>query len=99
MPLFMDTHKKGHGLTVEEVVKAHQRDLEVQAKYGVRYVKGWFDETSGKVFLPGRGPRRGAGSGAPLSSRPAGRRDHTGAGVLVIYSSSTTRERTGHKEG
>ncbi len=38
MPLFMDTHKKGHGLTAEEVVKAHQRDLEVQAKYGVRYV-------------------------------------------------------------
>jgi len=31
MPLFMDTHKKGHGLTAEEVVKAHQRDLEVQA--------------------------------------------------------------------
>ena len=29
---------------------AHQRDLEVQERYGVEYRRYWFDEGSGKVF-------------------------------------------------
>jgi hypothetical protein len=28
----------------------HQKDLAVQDKYGVRYLKYWFDSVSGKVF-------------------------------------------------
>jgi len=50
MPLFMDVHNKVDGLTAEAVAGAHQRDLEVQDKYGVQYQRYWFDETSGKVF-------------------------------------------------
>ena len=50
MPLFMDVHDKVEGLTAEAVAGAHQRDLEVEARYGVRYLRYWFDETSGKVF-------------------------------------------------
>jgi hypothetical protein len=50
MPLFMDHHHKVDGLTAEAVAGAHQRDLEVQAKHGVSYLKYWFDEGSGKVF-------------------------------------------------
>jgi hypothetical protein len=50
MPLFMDMHHKVDGLTAEAVAGAHQRDLEVQGKYGVDYRKYWFDEASGKVF-------------------------------------------------
>jgi hypothetical protein len=50
MPLFMDVHQKVDGLTAEAVAGAHQRDLEVQEKYGVNYLKYWFDEGSGKVF-------------------------------------------------
>ena len=50
MPLFMDVHNKVDGLTAEAVAGAHQRDLEVQEKYGVHYEKYWFDEASGKVF-------------------------------------------------
>lgn len=50
MALFMDTHNKVDGLTAEAVVRAHERDLEVQIKHGVNYLKGWFDEASGKVF-------------------------------------------------
>jgi hypothetical protein len=50
MALFMDVHNKVEGLTAEAVVGAHQRDLEVQQKYGVDYKQYWFDETSGKVF-------------------------------------------------
>ena len=50
MPLFMDVHEKIDGLTAEAVAEAHRRDLEVQDEYGVRYLRYWFDEGSGKVF-------------------------------------------------
>jgi hypothetical protein len=50
MPLFMDVHNKVDGLTAEAVAGAHQRELEVQEKYGVHYQRYWFDEDSGKVF-------------------------------------------------
>jgi hypothetical protein len=35
MPLFMDVHHKVDGLTADAVAGAHQKDLEVQGKYGV----------------------------------------------------------------
>ena len=50
MALFMDVHNHVEGLTAEAVQGAHQRDLEVQARYGVDYKQYWFDEDSGKVF-------------------------------------------------
>jgi len=50
MPLFMDVHQKVDGLTADAVAGAHQRDLEVQEKHGVNYLRYWFDEGSGKVF-------------------------------------------------
>ena len=50
MPLFMDVHHKVDGLTAEAVAGAHQKDLEVQERHGVNYLKYWFDEGSGKVF-------------------------------------------------
>ena len=50
MALFMDVHNNVEGLTAEAVGGAHQRDLEVQHKYGVDYKQYWFDESSGKVF-------------------------------------------------
>jgi hypothetical protein len=37
MPLYMDIHHHVEGLTSEAVAGAHQRDLEVQTKYGVKY--------------------------------------------------------------
>jgi hypothetical protein len=50
MALLMDVHHHVEGLTAEAVGGAHQRDLEVQGKYGVDYKQYWFDEASGKVF-------------------------------------------------
>ena len=49
MPLFMDTHNHVEGLTDEAIAGAHQRDLDVQEKHGVKYLKYWYDMTSGKV--------------------------------------------------
>jgi hypothetical protein len=50
MTLFMDIHKKVEGATTEAVAGAHKRDVEVQEKYGVQYLKYWFDESSGTIF-------------------------------------------------
>lgn len=50
MPLFMDVHDKVDGLTADAVTEAHDKDLEIQERYGVDYQRYWFDEDSGKVF-------------------------------------------------
>lgn len=60
MPLFMDTHNHIPGLTAEAVQGAHARDLEVQKKHGVRYLKYWYDEVSGKVFCLAEAPNKEA---------------------------------------
>jgi peptidyl-tRNA hydrolase len=50
MPLFMDIHDKIEGLTADAVAHAHAADVQTQNKYGVQYLKYWFDEGNGKVF-------------------------------------------------
>jgi hypothetical protein len=50
MPRYMDVHHKVDGLTCAAVTGAHQKDLEVQGRYGVSYLQYWFDEATGKVF-------------------------------------------------
>jgi hypothetical protein len=56
MPLFMDIHHKVEGLTVEAVTAAHQQDLAIQARYGVRFIRYWYDERTGKVFCLSEAP-------------------------------------------
>ena len=56
MPLFMDIHRKVEGLTPEAVTAAHQQDLAVQARYGVRFIRYWYDERTGKVFCLSEAP-------------------------------------------
>lgn len=50
MPIYMDTHKGVDDLTAEGVAGAHERDLEVQEKHGVKYLKYWFNEEAGTIF-------------------------------------------------
>lgn len=50
MPRFIDIHTVGPGTAPGDVAEAHRRDLEVQSKYGVRYLKYWYDSATGKVF-------------------------------------------------
>jgi len=56
VPLFMDIHRKVEGLTAGAAVAAHQQDLEVQARYGVRFLRYWYDEKTGKVFCLSEAP-------------------------------------------
>ncbi len=60
MPLFLDIHNKIEGLTAEAAAAAHRQDLEVQHKYGVKYLRYWFDEGTGKVFCLIEAPNKEA---------------------------------------
>ena len=62
MPLYMDVHQSIPGLTAKAVAAAHQKDLKVQGKHKVKYLKYWFDEKSGKVFCLFEAPNKKAGS-------------------------------------
>ena len=50
MPLFMDVHNVGDGVTMEDVAKAHQADLATQGAYDVNYLRYWVDEAKGEIF-------------------------------------------------
>lgn len=60
MPLFMDVHGKVDGLTAEAVAGAHAKDLEVQGKHGVKYLKYWFNEGTGRVYCLVEAPSQDA---------------------------------------
>lgn len=60
MPLYMDIHKKVDGLTAEAVAGAHKKDLEVQKKHGVKYLRYWFNEKEGVVFCLSEAPNKEA---------------------------------------
>ena len=60
MPLFMDVHSKVDGATAAAVAGAHQKDLEVQDRYGVKYRKYWLDESAGRIFCLVEAPNKEA---------------------------------------
>jgi hypothetical protein len=60
MPLFMDVHNKVDGLTAQAVAEAHRRDLEVQGKSGVQYLKYWFNDQTGRVYCLVEAPSKEA---------------------------------------
>lgn len=60
MPLFIDVHKKVEGLTAEAVMAAHAQDIAIQNKYGVKYIKYWYDESTGRVFCYVEAPSKEA---------------------------------------
>jgi class 3 adenylate cyclase len=57
--MYMDRHDLP-GITPEELADAHNRDVEVQERYGVRYHTYWFDPANGSVFCLAEGPSKQA---------------------------------------
>ena len=49
MPIFMDRHDM-RGATAENVAEAHRKDLEIQDKYGVKYMTYWYDSERSAGF-------------------------------------------------
>ena len=60
MPLYLDVHHKIEGLTGAGLSEDHQKDLKIQHKYGVNYLRYWFDEGTGKVFCLVEAPSKEA---------------------------------------
>lgn len=50
MPLYMDEHEIDGGVSIEDVAKAHQADLQTQGAHDVRYLRYWVNETQGKIY-------------------------------------------------
>ena len=51
MSLYMDVHNSlPNDATAVDVAEAHAADLQVQERYGVRYLHYWVDESGGKIF-------------------------------------------------
>ena len=57
MPLYVDIHELGQA-TAEDLARAHAADRETQKKYGVEYLKYWFNESCGKAFCLVHAPDR-----------------------------------------
>lgn len=49
MPIFLDRHELG-GLSAADIAEAHRKDLEVEDRYGVRFLTYWFDAVRGNGF-------------------------------------------------
>jgi hypothetical protein len=60
MPLYIDIHRDLVGLTAEAIEEAHRKDLEVQEKYGVKYLKYWYDLNTGRAFCLVEAPNKEA---------------------------------------
>jgi Protein of unknown function (DUF4242) len=60
MPLFMDVHNLGNGVSMDDVAKAHQADLATQGEYEVSYLRYWVDEHKGQIFCLVEAPDAGA---------------------------------------
>lgn len=56
MPLFMDVHKNVDGLTEEAVAGAHSKDIELQKKYGVKFLRYWYNADAGMVYCLSEAP-------------------------------------------
>ncbi|ABL79473.1 MULTISPECIES: DUF4242 domain-containing protein [unclassified Nocardioides] len=51
MSLYMDVHNTlPDGTTLADVAGAHEADLQIQQRFGVRYLNYWVDAEGGRVF-------------------------------------------------
>ena len=49
--LFIDVHHMGRGkVSFEDVARAHEKDLTVEKKFGVRFLQCWLDEAGGTIY-------------------------------------------------
>lgn len=60
MPEFMDVHKSMLGVTAEQLLEAHQADLDIQDEEGVNFKQAWADPKTGHVFCLSDAPNADA---------------------------------------
>jgi hypothetical protein len=55
--MYIDVHHMGKGkVTPADVAKAHQKDLMVENKYGVHFMRYWLDEQTGTIYCLSQSP-------------------------------------------
>src|SRR6266540_2413605 len=93
MGLYMDVHNSlPDGATAADVAGAHAADLQVQARYGVRYLHYWVDEKGGKVFCLVEAPNADAAHAVhreahglvPMRSTPSCKGDGSSRGGSCV---------------
>jgi hypothetical protein len=60
MPLYIDMHRHMEGLTRETAADAHARDLDVQEKYRVTYLRDWYGEGTDTAYYLCEAPSKEA---------------------------------------
>ena len=60
MPQFMDVHSGAFGVTADQLMEAHERDVAMEADEGVHFEHAWLDPVSGKAFCLATGPSKEA---------------------------------------
>ena len=60
MPKYIDVHRNLKGTKLKDVAAAHEKDLKVQSKHGVKFLKYWVDEREGTVFCLSEAPDKEA---------------------------------------
>ena len=60
MAIFMDIHRGMNGITQDQLDEAHRKDLEIEAKEGVHFIKAWADPATGQVFCLSEAPNKEA---------------------------------------
>lgn len=60
MAQFMDVHSGFFGVTEQQLIDAHERDLAIEGEEGVHFERVWLDPVSGKVFCLASGPSKEA---------------------------------------
>jgi hypothetical protein len=68
MPRFLDIHHHAQGMTLEQLAEAHARDVAIQQKYGVNFVRYWYDASDGKIFCLTDAPSREAAAAVHIEA-------------------------------
>jgi len=55
---FMDVHSGFYGVTADQLLEAHGRDLKIEDEEGVHFERAWLDPDLGKVFCLSSGPSK-----------------------------------------
>jgi hypothetical protein len=58
--MFMDVHRDMKGITAEQLLEAHQADLDIESDEKVHFHRAWADPEAGMVFCLAEGPSRDA---------------------------------------
>jgi Protein of unknown function (DUF4242) len=58
MPEYIDVHRNVKGITAEQLMEAHQKDLDLQDQENANFKHAWGDPETGTVFCLSEAPSK-----------------------------------------